>query len=123
MTQFEPSTLSHVQAHPPEALVPAGFAEKAMASLMQLHTELVDEKERRVELYRRLMEREQTVADLRMYVKLLEERMARAAGPSPAPPAPSQKAPPRPAQAPAQATAPARAGPETGPGRDGWKVW
>jgi hypothetical protein len=46
-----------------------------MASLMQLHSELMDEKERRVELYRKLMEREQTVAELRMYVKLLEEKL------------------------------------------------
>ena len=46
-------------------MVPGDFAEKAMASLMSLHTELMDEKERRVELYRKLMEREQTVAELR----------------------------------------------------------
>jgi hypothetical protein len=57
------------------AMVPGDFAEKAMASLMQLHTELMDEKERRVELYRKLMEREQTVAELRMYVRLLEEKL------------------------------------------------
>ena len=56
-------------------LVPADFAEKAMASLMQMHTELMDEKERRVELFRKLMEREQVVAELRMYVKLLEEKL------------------------------------------------
>jgi hypothetical protein len=57
------------------ALVPTDFAEKAMASLMQLHSELMDEKERRVDLYRRLMEKEQAVAELRMYVKLLEEKV------------------------------------------------
>ena len=55
-------------------LVPASYAEKAMASLMQLHSELMDEKERRVELHRRLMEREQAIAELKMYVKLLEEK-------------------------------------------------
>jgi len=56
-------------------MVPGEFAEKAMASLMQMHSELMDEKERRVELYRKLMEREQALAELRMYVKILEEKM------------------------------------------------
>jgi hypothetical protein len=56
-------------------MVPGDFAEKAMASLMSMHTELMDEKERRVELYRKLMEREQTVAELRMYIRLLEEKL------------------------------------------------
>jgi hypothetical protein len=56
-------------------MVPGDFAEKAMASLMQMHSELMDEKERRVELFRKLMEREQIVAELRMYVKLLEEKL------------------------------------------------
>ncbi len=60
-------------------LVPASYAEKAMASLMQLHSELMDEKERRVDLHRRLMEREQAIAELKMYVKLLEERQQPAA--------------------------------------------
>lgn len=72
--------------HYPPELVPAGYAEKAMASLMQLHSELMDEKERRVDLFRRLMEREQAVAELKMYVKMLEEKMA-ASEPKPAPPA------------------------------------
>lgn len=57
-------------------MVPVGYAEKSMASLMQLHTELMDEKERRVELYRRLMDKEQTLAELKMYVRLLEERVS-----------------------------------------------
>lgn len=76
---------------PDAGLVPAGYAEKAMASLMQLHTELVDEKERRVELYRRLMEKEQTVAELKLTVKSLEEQLSlrtvrRAPRPPPPPP-------------------------------------
>ncbi len=62
-------------------LVPAAYAEKAMASILQLHQELMDEKERRVELFRTLMEREQALAELRMYVKLLEERPMPAAPP------------------------------------------
>ena len=56
-------------------LVPASFAEKAMASLMQLHEDLCAEKEKRVELYRQLMEKEQALAELAMYVRLLEERL------------------------------------------------
>lgn len=58
------------------AVVPVGYAEKTMASLMQLHSELMDEKERRVDLYRRLMDKEQVVAELRMYVQMLEDRIA-----------------------------------------------
>lgn len=64
-------------------LVPASYAEKAMASLMQLHSELMDEKERRVELFRRLMEREQALAELKMYVKMLEDKVAAAPAPVP----------------------------------------
>ncbi|HEX9507844.1 MAG TPA: hypothetical protein VF947_05520 [Myxococcales bacterium] len=59
------------------AMVPIGYAEKSMASLMQLHTELMDEKERRVDLYRRLMDKEQALAELKMYVQLLEEKIAK----------------------------------------------
>jgi len=60
---------------PAAQMIPGDFAEKAMASLMSMHTELMDEKERRVELYRKLMEREQTVAELRMYIRVLEEKL------------------------------------------------
>lgn len=94
---------SEITPMPPQheqALVPAGYAEKAMASLMQLHTELMDEKERRVDLYRRLMEKEQAIAELRMYVKLLEEKVAaQAPAPAPAPaaaPAPAPEIEPAP---------------------------
>jgi hypothetical protein len=69
-----------------QSAVPQGYAEKAMASLMQLHTELMDEKERRVELYRRLMEREQSLAEAKSYTRLLEEKLAalgRLASPQP----------------------------------------
>lgn len=79
------------------AMVPASYAEKTMASLMQLHTELMDEKERRVDLYRRLMEKEQSLAELKMYVKLLEEKVSHAEvqtrpAAAPPPPAPSPAA-------------------------------
>lgn len=77
-------------------LVPAGYAEKAMASLMQLHSELMDEKERRVELFRQLMQREQALAELKMYVKMLEEKLAPpAAAPAPVTQAAPPPVPPR----------------------------
>lgn len=76
---------------PLPAMIPADYAEKAMGSLMQLHSELMDEKERRVDLYRRLMDREQAVAELRMYVKILEDRL----GLKEQSPPPSAEAPPQ----------------------------
>ncbi len=66
-------------------MVPMGYAEKSMASLMQLHAELMEEKERRVDLYRRLMDKEQALAELKMYVRLLEEKVSQ---PKPPPPPP-----------------------------------
>lgn len=112
-------------------MVPGDFAEKVMASLMQMHSELMDEKERRVELYRKLMEREQAVAELRMYVKMLEEKL------QPAKSEPAAAPAPRPIEAPVAAAQPitpsayARA-PEVSPPLpprvarpkiDGWKTW
>lgn len=115
-------------------LVPASYAEKAMASLMQLHTELMDEKERRVELFRKLMEREQALAELKMYVKLLEEKVAATvAVPAsrvplvvpvepPAPPPPV--APPAQAQQAARrAPVPPQVAPRARPTIEGWKTW
>lgn len=67
--------MSDALALPTTQAVPVGYAEKAMASLMQLHTELMEEKERRVDLFRRLMDREQALAELKMYVKVLEEKI------------------------------------------------
>ncbi len=114
-------------------LVPASYAEKAMASLMQLHSELMDEKERRVDLFRRLMEREQALAELKMYVKMLEEKMAAA----PVAPTPIVMTPPEPPAQP-QRTVPPPAHPERSRGArvppvppqiasrprvDGWKTW
>lgn len=112
------------------SLVPEGYAQKAMASLMQLHTELMDEKERRVELHRQLMEKEQALAELRMYVKLLEEKVEQRPPPRlrtrpvpPPPPAaasaaaakPKLKAVPRPPP-------PARPAPPQA-FTDGWRSW
>ncbi len=62
-------------SHAEMQFVPAGYAEKAMASVMQLHSELMDEKERRVALYRTVLEREQQLAELRAQVKRLEEQL------------------------------------------------
>jgi hypothetical protein len=84
-------------AQQPPPMVPQSYAEKAMASLMQLHSDLMEEKERRVDLYRRLMEKEQQLAELKMYVKLLEERSGqRAEAAPPPPPAPVQAVTPPP---------------------------
>jgi hypothetical protein len=110
------------------ALVPQGFAEKAMASLMQLHTELMDEKEKRVDLFRKLMEREQALAEFKAYVKVLEERLAHAqpvaSAPAPAPVAAAPRVAPVPPapRAPTPRSAPpphvtAR------PRVEGWKTW
>jgi len=99
----------------PPPMVPQSYAEKAMASLMQLHSDLMEEKERRVDLYRRLMEKEQQLAELKMYVKLLEERKADAA--APAPPTPVQAVtPPPPPPISFVARARIKPSPETGEG-------
>lgn len=111
-------------------LVPASYAEKAMASLMQLHSELMDEKERRVELFRRLMEKEQALAELKMYVKVLEEKLAPAqAAPSvvtpltTTPPAPSDAAPrmPTPLRVAPVPPVPPQVAPHTR--AEGWRSW
>ncbi|GMU61670.1 MAG: hypothetical protein IT380_05735 [Myxococcales bacterium] len=117
-------------------LVPAGYAEKAMASLMQLHSELMDEKERRVELFRRLMEREQALAELKMYVKVLEEKLtaappprAEGAGPLPVAPVPPAPLTPPPPPMDARARTVAAVRPPVPPrvgvrlGQDGWRTW
>ena len=94
---------------PRMGLVPEGYAQKAMASLMQLHTELMDEKERRVELHRQLMEKEQAIAELKMYVQLLEERVEQRS---------EQLVEPQPPPAPQRAKASQSAA--TGAG---WRAW
>jgi len=123
------------------APVPAEYAEKAMGSLMKLHAELMDEKDRRVELYRRLMEKEQAVAELKMYVKILEEKLGKAASASAPPPPPREPLrivrppvraaprppPPPPAKArgprPAPMPLPRAQPPQQRHAVDGWKVW
>lgn len=58
-----------------DSMVPSGYAEKAMASLLRLHDELMVEKEARLGLMQKLMEREQALAELKSYVRLLEARL------------------------------------------------
>lgn len=96
-------------------LVPASYAEKTMASLMQLHSELMDEKERRIELFRKLMEREQAFAELKMYVKVLEDQAAAQLTPEPLPVA-------RPVVH-TEPTVEASTAPPVRPWVDGWKTW
>jgi len=96
-------------------MVPSGYAEKAMASLLQLHTELMEEKERRVDLYRRLSEKEKTIAELRGYVRMLEERLAKGASEIRAESA--LEAPPGPASGERPVASSGARRP------DGWKQW
>ena len=115
-------------AAPASLPVPASYAEKAMASLMQLHGELMDEKERRVELFRRLMEKEQALAELKMYVKILEERAGVAREPvQPAEPRTARAEPAKPQPPPpprsSQLSAMPPAVPRVGKRPEGWKVW
>ncbi|HVE85859.1 MAG TPA: hypothetical protein VND93_23550 [Myxococcales bacterium] len=127
MTAPEPAALSQ----PRLSLVPEGYAQKAMASLMQLHTELMEEKERRVELHRTLMEKEQAIAELKMYVKLLEEKVEQRPPPRlrvrPVPPPPPARAPAQAAARPKLAAVP-RPPPAPPPAvkaapREGWRAW
>jgi hypothetical protein len=100
--------------------VPVSYAEKAMATLMQLHCELMNEKERRVDLFRRLMEREQALAELRMYVKLLEEQSPPAAPPGAPAAEPGARAP---ARRPEPRRAPVVPHVGSNGSTEGWKSW
>jgi hypothetical protein len=127
--------IDSLSTHPAAQLVPASYAEKAMASLMQLHSELMDEKERRVDLFRRLMEREQALAELKLYVKVLEEKLAPPKPPEPvavaAPPAAEPPRPPVTPPPPVRTQASVRPSPRPPvPPRvgapaagDGWRAW
>lgn len=55
--------------------VPMHYAERAMATLLQLHDELMGEKERCIDLHRRLMSREQAYAEIESYVRMLEAKI------------------------------------------------
>ncbi len=127
-----------------DAMVPSGYAEKAMASLLRLHDELMVEKEARFGLMQKLMEREQALAELKSYVRLLESRLGdgelkrsispfesrtappvREAQPPPEAPAPAQPPAAEPPPAAQQATG-AEAStfrPKAPAGIDGWRNW
>jgi len=118
-------------------MVPMGYAEKSMASLMQLHAELMEEKERRVDLYRRLMDKEQALAELKMYVRLLEEKVSQPKPPTPpprpivrerlrvavTPGAPASNGAPRPPPRPQHARAESAYPPAERQSTDGWRTW
>lgn len=63
-------------------LVPADYAEKTMSSLLSLHQDLMAEKERTLDVTRRLMAAEQARAELEAYVEILEAELARRGGPN-----------------------------------------
>lgn len=101
-----------------EAMVPLAYAEKTMTALLRLHEDLSEEKERRIDLYRRLMDREQQLAELKAYVRLLEAERERGSAPAAAAAAPAPEAAPAPAATPAPSAsktqAPAGATPQQG---------
>jgi hypothetical protein len=118
----------------PTPAVPMYYAERSMASIMRLHDELMAEKERNIDLQKRLMSREQAFAEVEYYVRLLEARMD---GRLPDLPRPERLASVRqlrpdldanPAPAPVspkpQATASAAgAARPTGTRPEGWRAW
>jgi hypothetical protein len=140
MSEFDLTVKAPAGPETASGLVPVGYAEKAMASLMQLHSEVLEEKERRVDLHRRLMEKEQALAELKWYVKMLEEKLEkqapaaaavaplRVAEPVPAAPIPiTRAAVPKPPvvarQAPAAHRVPVASPPVSKPSAQGWKAW
>jgi hypothetical protein len=119
---------------PRVAVVPEGYAQRAMATLMQLHNELMEEKERRVDLYRQLMDKEQAIAELKMYVRLLEEKVeakpparlrpVRSASPRRPPPPPPPPAAAPPVRPKLQAVRPAAPRNEAAKASgDDWRSW
>lgn len=61
------------------AMVPMSYAEKAMSSIMHLHTEIMEEKEKRIEQERLATGQRQEIADLKMLVGVLEKEIAKLA--------------------------------------------
>jgi hypothetical protein len=77
----------------PSPAVPMYYAERSMATIMRLHDELMTEKERSIDLQRRLMSREQACAEVEYYARLLEAKIE---GRFPDVPRPERLAPVRP---------------------------
>ncbi len=115
---------------PPGALalappsVPMHYAERAMGTIMQLHGELMAEKERCIDLQRRLLSRDQTVAELEWYVRILEARLEGRFPEVPRPEPLAKVTPIRPdlKTAPEPPLEPARAAAGS-PRPDGWRAW
>ena len=111
--------------------VPMYYAERSMATIMQLHDELMAEKERCVDLHRRLLGREQAYAELEYYVRVLEAKLEGRYPEAPRPERLAQVRPIRPVTPTPQAEEPqpvaAAAGggaPRTASARpDGWRSW
>jgi hypothetical protein len=102
--------------------VPMHYAERSMATLLQLHDELMAEKERCIDLHRRLMSREQAYAEIEYYARLLEAKLE---GRYPDVPRPERLASVRPIRpdlnvAPTPAEPPRAA---SGSRPDGWRAW
>ena len=83
----DPNELPGQSGPPPQGggaqraeVVPVSYAERAMNSLMAMHNDLVAEKERSLDLTRRLMEERQAQAELQSYITLLESELARYGG-------------------------------------------
>jgi len=77
----------------PSPAVPMYYAERSMATIMRLHDELMTEKERCIDLQRRLMSKEQAYAEIEYYARLLEAKIE---GRLPEVPRPARLAPVRP---------------------------
>ena len=124
------TTASKALAVPPPS-VPMYYAERSMATIMQLHDELMAEKERCVDLHRRLLTREQAYAELEYYVRILEAKMEGRYPEAPRPERLAQVRPIRPvAPVPEPEPEPTAAAASGGshrsgsaPRPDGWRSW
>jgi hypothetical protein len=78
MTSESFSSLSASQHWGVVAADPIPVFADVFRGLMQLHQELMVEKDQALDLTRNLMERRQEVAELQSYVRLLEQRLEEA---------------------------------------------
>ena len=92
----EPQVLELEPLHPEPMMVPAEYAEKTMHSILRLHDELMDEKDKRMELVEKLSAREQALAEMAAYVALLEAQLESGGGRAAWKPASAPKAQARP---------------------------
>lgn len=64
-------------------LIPEGFAQQAMASVLHLHQELMAEKNKHIDLQKQLGDKEKRILELEQYIQLLEDRLVMAGVPKP----------------------------------------